>query len=76
MLLIRGDRRTADIYFTEFNRLWNHYYFRSVLEALQGRGQALSGDSLFLVENSSWTKKYNPGTLRSKRLALYTGMTI
>jgi phosphatidylserine/phosphatidylglycerophosphate/cardiolipin synthase-like enzyme len=76
MLLIRGDRRTADIYFTEFNRLWNHYYFRSVLEALQGRGQALRGDSLFLVENASWTKKYNPGTLRSKRLALYTGMTV
>ncbi|HET7730791.1 MAG TPA: phospholipase D-like domain-containing protein, partial [Usitatibacter sp.] len=27
MLLIRGDKRVADIYFTEFNRLFNHYYF-------------------------------------------------
>jgi phosphatidylserine/phosphatidylglycerophosphate/cardiolipin synthase-like enzyme len=33
MILIRGDRRVADIYFTEFNRLFNHYYFRSVVEA-------------------------------------------
>jgi phosphatidylserine/phosphatidylglycerophosphate/cardiolipin synthase-like enzyme len=75
MILIRGDRRVADIYFTEFNRLW-HYYFRSVLEALQGQGQTLNDASLFLAEDDSWTKKYAPGTLRSKRLALYTGMSI
>ena len=75
MLVIRGDLRTADIYFTEFNRLWNHYYFRSVREALEGTGVPLKDDSLFLVEDSTWTKKYAPGTLRSKRLALYTGMS-
>ena len=33
MIAIRGDQRVADIYFTEFNRLFNHYYFRSVQEA-------------------------------------------
>ena len=32
MLMIRGDQRVADIYFTEFNRLFYHYYFRSVQE--------------------------------------------
>ena len=32
MLVIRGRPRVADIYFTEFNRLFNHY-FRSVMEA-------------------------------------------
>ena len=32
MLVIRGNRRVADIYFTEFNRLFNHYYFRAVQE--------------------------------------------
>ena len=32
MLVIRGDRRVADIYFTEFNRLFYHYYFRSIQE--------------------------------------------
>ena len=25
MVIVRGDRRVADIYFTEFNRLFNHY---------------------------------------------------
>jgi phosphatidylserine/phosphatidylglycerophosphate/cardiolipin synthase-like enzyme len=76
MLVIRGDRRVADIYFTEFNRLWNHYYFRSVVEALEGRGQALPDDSLFLREDDTWTRKYAAGTLRSKRLALYTDMSL
>jgi phosphatidylserine/phosphatidylglycerophosphate/cardiolipin synthase-like enzyme len=30
MVIVRGNRRVADIYFTEFNRLFNHYYFRSI----------------------------------------------
>jgi hypothetical protein len=76
MLLIRGDQRVADIYFTEFNRLFNHYYFRSVTEALKESGTvANSDDSLFLAEDAEdWLKKYAPGKLRAKRLKLYTGM--
>lgn len=75
MLLIRGDQRVADIYFTEFNRLFNHYYFRSVTEALKKSSQPKSSDgSLFLAENDKWLEKYKPGKLRSKRLNLYTQM--
>lgn len=76
MIIIRGDKRVADIYFTEFNRLFNHYYFRSVAESLKDQGQKLSSDaSLFLSETAEpWLEKYKPGTLRSKRLALYTKM--
>jgi phosphatidylserine/phosphatidylglycerophosphate/cardiolipin synthase-like enzyme len=76
MIIIRGDKRVADIYFTEFNRLFNHYYFRSVAESLKKQGQKLNTDaSLFLCETAEpWLKKYKPGTLRSKRLALYTKM--
>ena len=76
MLIIRGDRRVADIYFTEFNRLFNHYYFRSVTEALKETGNVVNqDDSLFLAEESKdWIKKYAPGKLRAKRLNLYTGM--
>lgn len=72
MLIIRGDRRVADIYLTEFNRLFNHYYFRSVTEARGARGDP---DSLFLAEDASWLEGYVPGGLKTKRLALYTGMT-
>jgi phosphatidylserine/phosphatidylglycerophosphate/cardiolipin synthase-like enzyme len=76
MIIIRGDKRVADIYFTEFNRLFNHYYFRSVAETLKKQGQKLNTDaSLFLSETAEpWLEKYKPGTLRSKRLALYTKM--
>jgi phosphatidylserine/phosphatidylglycerophosphate/cardiolipin synthase-like enzyme len=74
MLIIRGDQRVADIYFTEFNRLFNHYYFRSVSEATQKNGKKNAEGNLFLAENDSWVKKYMKGKLRAKRLSLYTGM--
>jgi len=75
MLIIRGDRRVADIYFTEFNRLFNHYYFRAVVESLHNNDTPQSDDSLFLAEDSTWTNKYAPNTLKSKRLNLYVTMT-
>ena len=58
MIIVRGDRRVADIYWTEFNRLFNHYYFRSVTESVGTHG---SDASLFLVEDASWQDKYLPG---------------
>lgn len=74
MLVIRGDLRVADIYFTEFNRLFNHYYFRSVRER-DGEPDAQDDQaSLFLFENDSWQGKYGPGRLRRKRLDAFLGM--
>lgn len=75
MLIIRGDQRVADIYFTEFNRLFNHYYFRSVTEALSavqppGNQEA----SLMLAEDDTWLAKYAPGKLRFKRVRMFTQM--
>ena len=74
MLIIRGDRRAADIYFTEFNRLFNHYYFRSVTEDTSRRRRTNSptqaGASRFLQGTDAWTAKYTPGSFRSKHLAL------
>ena len=75
MLIIRGDHRVADIYFTEFNRLFNHYYFRAVHEATTKAGKDDGGASLFLKETAGeWLPKYKPGLLRRKRLDLYTRM--
>ncbi len=75
MLIIRGDQRVADIYFTEFNRLFNHYYFRSVVEATsQNKPKKTSDGSLFLDEDDKWLQKYKPGKLKTKRLNLYTNM--
>jgi phosphatidylserine/phosphatidylglycerophosphate/cardiolipin synthase-like enzyme len=74
MILVRDDRRTADIYYTEFNRIFNHYYFRSVTEATKGEPQSVLDASLFLAETPDWQQKYAPGTLKAKRLALYESM--
>ena len=67
----------ADIYLTEFNRLFNHYYFRTVTAQTHRHGQPGSDDaaSLFLDETPAWQAKYKPGSLRAKRLALYTSMS-
>jgi len=75
MLIIRGDRRVADVYFTEFNRLFNHYYFRAVMESRNDAGSAGSEANLFLDESGKqWVKKYAPGKLRAKRLKVYANM--
>jgi phosphatidylserine/phosphatidylglycerophosphate/cardiolipin synthase-like enzyme len=75
MLIIRGNRRVADIYFTEFNRLFNHYYFRSVWESVHRQPSNTSDDaSLFLSETDEWLQKYQPGKLRFKRVQVLTHM--
>lgn len=85
MLIIRGDPRVADIYFTEFNRLFNHYYFRSVTEATKRRQAAVNGGvapaadsnaeaNLFLAEDDAWLEKYLPGKFRAKRVAMLVTM--
>ncbi len=73
MLIIRGDHRVSDIYFTEFNRLFNHYYFRSITELLRRTRQRRQA-SLFLAETAAWQAKYARGTFRAKRLKLYEAM--
>ena len=77
MLLIRGDRRVADIYFTEFNRLFNHYYFRSVREATASFASPQRDlQTLFLAETDEWLAKYGPGTLRTKRVRILTTASV
>ena len=84
MLLIRGEKRVADIYFTEFNRLFFHYYFRSVHEEVSGHkptdavgvAATAAGEkaSLFLSETDKWLAKYKPGSLKTKRVKMFTTM--
>jgi phosphatidylserine/phosphatidylglycerophosphate/cardiolipin synthase-like enzyme len=75
MLVIRGNRRVADIYFTEFNRLFNHYYFRAVQENPRARTPRSATANLFLDETGdTWVEKYAPGKLRAKRVAIYSAM--
>ena len=79
MLVIRGDQRVADIYFTEFNRLFNHYYFRSVQERTRKMLSAAEKKkqdqkSLFLDETDGWLAAYKPGSLKQKRVDMFKRM--
>jgi hypothetical protein len=73
MIVIKNDLRAADIYFTEFNRLFNHYYFRSILLDLKAAGQTPDTSEMFLSPDDGWLKKYKPGKLR-KRVQMYIDM--
>jgi phosphatidylserine/phosphatidylglycerophosphate/cardiolipin synthase-like enzyme len=74
MIIVRGDKRIADIYFTEFNRLFNHYYFRFI--ASKTANDPPSGGSLSLVEDDSWLASYKPGSLHSKRVQQFIEMSV
>lgn len=76
MVAIRGNRRVADIYYTEFNRLFYHYYFRSVQEVtrrIEDEDEQKKRDeqTLFLAENDSWLKGYKRGSLKQKRVDIF-----
>lgn len=75
MLLIRGDRRAADIYFTEFNRVFNFFYLGMALQNLKGEEKKTTAQaSMFLEPTDAWLSKYAPGTLRAKRVKTFTEM--
>jgi phosphatidylserine/phosphatidylglycerophosphate/cardiolipin synthase-like enzyme len=56
MLLIRGDTRVADIYMTEFDRIFRHFYFRDIANELAGKGG--DEEAIFLKETDAWTSPY------------------
>jgi phosphatidylserine/phosphatidylglycerophosphate/cardiolipin synthase-like enzyme len=56
MLLIRGDTRVADIYMTEFDRIFRHFYFRDIANELEDKGK--NAVAIFLDEDSRWTDSY------------------
>jgi phosphatidylserine/phosphatidylglycerophosphate/cardiolipin synthase-like enzyme len=73
MIIVRGNKRVADIYFTEFNRLFNHYYFRSVYNKTKENKRNDDG-TLFLSPDDSWLDNYKKGKLRRKRVEMFTKM--
>lgn len=70
MLLIRGDRRVADIYLGEYMRLWNHYAFREWVASESG--QAAEGFQ-HLDAQSTWWRQYFGGSARSRQRQYFAG---
>ena len=70
MLLVRGDTRVADIYLTEFDRIFRHFYFRDVANEIEAKGK--QAKDAFLDETSRWTDGYfNPKSFKSKRREMF-----
>lgn len=74
MLIIRGDRAVAEIYLTEFMRLFNHYKFRYYLNLPADApmpGSLTSVDAhIPLTSDGSWLPKYfdEPGRARQREV--------
>lgn len=76
MVLIKGDTRAADIYFTEFMRIFNHYYFRWVMQRMMEKGQKPKDNPAFLLTDNRWVEKYfKPGSYHSKKLKMFKEMS-
>ena len=58
MLVIRGDKRVADIYLGEFMRIFNHFYFRDVANRLAAQHKSQPKKATYLQPDDSWTKPY------------------
>ncbi len=69
MLVIVGDTEVADVYFTEYTRIFEHFYARSWASQLGSAGAQTHG---FLTEDDIWQTQYwNPTSPKSRERDLY-----
>ena len=71
MLVIRGNRRVADIYLGEYMRLWSHYAFR---EWAAAQTDPAATKFKFLDVSNRWWRDYFGDTSRSRQRAYFSGV--
>jgi len=72
MLLVRGNSRIADIYMTEFDRIFRHFYFRDIANQLAAAETSDDAKAIFLDETDEWTANYfKPRTLKNNRRLMF-----
>jgi len=70
MLLIRGSKRVADIYLTEFDRIFRHFYTRDVLNKFASKGD--KHNPLPLDETGDWIgPNFKAGTYKNNRRLMF-----
>lgn len=75
MLVIRGNRRVADIYLTEFMRLHAHYAFREAVKIARKKGEDFETARAYLIPDDSWQKHhYKKGHDRWLRRRYFAGV--
>jgi phosphatidylserine/phosphatidylglycerophosphate/cardiolipin synthase-like enzyme len=72
MLLIYGDTRVADVYLTEFMRLFYHFYFRNLVSRMQAGSTPTANE--YLDDTDGWTAEYyQAGTSKQKERLYFAG---
>ncbi len=72
MLLIRGNTRIADIYMTEFDRVFRHFYFRDIANELASAETSDDAKAIFLDETDGWTDSYfTAGKVKNNRRLMF-----
>jgi phosphatidylserine/phosphatidylglycerophosphate/cardiolipin synthase-like enzyme len=74
MLVISGDTELADVYLTEFSRIFNHFYARYWASELAKRHTGEDTDTTsFLAEDDTWSQPYfRPGNPKYRQRVLYS----
>jgi phosphatidylserine/phosphatidylglycerophosphate/cardiolipin synthase-like enzyme len=68
MLVIRGDKRVADIYFGEFMRVFDHHYARYIVRLLRYEGHADPEAGYLKEKTADWlSAHFNPASYKAKR---------
>lgn len=81
MVVIRGDKRVADIYLTEYMRLFNHYRLRAKARTPEDKvapgpesPRASNRARVRLAEDDSWARPfYIEGSSEAKERLLFSG---
>lgn len=70
MLLIRGNKRVADIYLTEFDRIFRHFFARNGINAIAAKGK--KSNPLLLDPSNDWVvNNCKPGSYKDRRRRLF-----
>lgn len=73
MLVIRGDKRVADIYFGEFMRVFDHHYARYVVRLLTDEGRSDPEAGFLKPQTDHWLPSHFSSTsYKSKRRRYFT----
>lgn len=73
-ILIKGNARVADIYLSEFDRLFTHFWPRYLAEINKGK-KSKKGFGKPLDESGTWHREYfDPTRYVTKRKKLFVGM--
>ena len=56
MILVRGDTRVADIYATEYDRIFRHFYSRDIANSIAEQGKVVN--FALLDDTDKWSDEY------------------